>query len=49
METKPICIRIPNDLIVMLDKVARKHEWSRNYVIGKLLKEKVYELIGDSD
>lgn len=50
METKskPICIRIQNDLIEKLDEVAVKHEWSRNYVIGKFLKEKVYELSGDS-
>lgn len=44
MASRPICIRIQNDLIVKLDKVAEEHEWSRNYVISKFLKEKVCEL-----
>lgn len=47
IKSKPICIRIHNDLIEKLDEVALQHEWSRNYVIGKFLKEKVYELTGE--
>lgn len=44
MTSKPLCIRIQNDLIDKLDKFAEKNERSRNYVIGKFLKEKIYEL-----
>lgn len=47
MQSKPICIRIKNDLIAKLDKIATEHEWSRNYVIAKFLKEKCYELTGE--
>ena len=44
MSTQHITIRISPDVVVALEKFAREHEWSRNYVIGKFLKEKVYEL-----
>jgi len=48
MNTKNISIRIKENLIAELDKIAKKHEWSRNYVISKFLTEKVYKLSGDS-
>ena len=47
METQNFSIRLTNDIIRKLDEYAREHEWSRNYVIGKFLKEKVYELTGE--
>lgn len=45
MNTKPISIRIEIDLIENLDKYAKQHEWTRNYLIHKILKERMYELI----
>jgi predicted transcriptional regulator len=47
METQNFSIRLNTEIIKKLDEVATKHEWSRNYVIGKFLKEKVYELTGE--
>ena len=47
MESKPICIRIKNDLITRLEQIAAKQDRSRNNMIEKLLKEKVYELTGE--
>ena len=47
MKSKPICIRIKNDLLAQIEAIAEKHEWSRNYVIQKFLKEKCYELTGE--
>lgn len=44
MNTRQLSIRIPVDLIALLDKIAQQKEWSRNYVIHKFLKEKSYEL-----
>lgn len=48
METQNFSIRLKTDIIRKLDEVATEHEWSRNYVISKFLKEKVYELTGES-
>lgn len=45
MNTKPICIRIKLDLLNSLDKYATQHEWTRNYLIHKILKERMNELI----
>lgn len=47
METQNFSIRLKTDIIKKLDEVAMQHEWSRNYVISKFLKEKVYELTGE--
>lgn len=47
MESKPICIRIKNDLIARLEEIANKQDRSRNYMIEKFLKEKVNELTGE--
>ena len=47
METQNFSIRLSTDIIRKLDEIATKHEWSRNYVIGKFLKERIYELTGE--
>ena len=47
MSTVPLCIRISVDLIEKLEKVAHENDRSRNYIINKFLKEKVYELTGE--
>ncbi len=47
MESKPICIRLKSDLIAKLEDYADKHDRSRNNVIAKLLKERLYELTGE--
>lgn len=47
METQNFSIRLRTDIIRKLDEVAVKHEWSRNYVISKFLKERLYELTGE--
>ena len=47
MNTRPISVRIPKDLIELLDRIAQHKEWSRNYVITKFLREKSYELAGE--
>lgn len=47
MDSKPICIRLKNDLITKLEDYADKHDRSRNNVIAKLLKERLYELTGE--
>lgn len=44
MATQNFSIRIPCNIVELLDKIAQEHEWSRNYVITKFLKEKCYEL-----
>ena len=49
MKTQNISIRIEPNLVKAIDAFAKAKEWSRNYVIGKFLKEKIYELIGDCD
>lgn len=48
MTTQNFSIRLNTDIVKKLDEVATEHEWSRNYVISKFLKEKVYELTGES-
>ena len=48
MSTQNFSIRIPSNIVELLDKIAKEHEWSRNYVITKFLSEKCYELSGDS-
>lgn len=47
MKSKNISIRIEPEIIEAIDAFAKTKEWSRNYVIGKFLKEKIYELSGD--
>lgn len=47
MKTINMSIRIPENIVEFLTKYASQHEWSRNYVISKFLKEKYYELSGD--
>lgn len=47
MSTIPLCIRISVDLVEKLDNVAKEKDRSRNYIINKILKEKIYELTGD--
>lgn len=48
MNTQIFSVRIPTQLVEVLDKIAKEHEWSRNYVVKKFLSEKCYELSGDS-
>ena len=48
MTTQIFSVRIPTQLVEILDKIAKEHEWSRNYVVKKFLSEKAYELSGDS-
>lgn len=48
MATTHISIRINPAIVEFIDKIANKHEWSRNKTIVKFLTEKVYELSGDS-
>ena len=47
METQNFSIRLKTEIVKKLDEVATQHEWSRNYVISKFLKEKIYELTGE--
>lgn len=47
MTTQNIALRTPVYIVEFLDRYAKTHEWSRNYLINKFLKEKFYELSGD--
>jgi predicted transcriptional regulator len=47
MATVNFSIRLNTDIVEKLDKIAFEKEWSRNFVISKFLKEKVYELARD--
>lgn len=47
MTTQIFSVRIPVNIVELIDDYAKKHEWSRNYVIKKFLSEKIYELTGD--
>jgi len=47
MKTQNISIRIEPEVVIRLEAYAKAKEWSRNYLIGKILKEKIHELSGD--
>lgn len=47
MTTQNIALRTPVYIVEFLDRYAKTHEWSRNYLINKFLKEKFYELSRD--
>lgn len=47
MTSKNVALRTQAYIVEFLDKYAKKHEWSRNYVINKFLTAKYYELSGD--
>lgn len=49
MKTQNISIRIEPKVVIALDAYAKAKEWTRSYLIAKILKEKIYELIGDCD
>lgn len=47
MATTLITVRIDDNVLEFINKVANQDDRSRNYVINKFLKEKTNELAGD--
>ena len=47
MNSKNFSIRIKSDVLEIIDDIAKRKEWSRNYVINKILTEAAYKLTRD--
>ena len=47
MKTKHLTIRIEPEVVDKLDSYAQIKEWTRSYLVAKILKERIYELTGD--